>query len=417
MPAGTGHEDGDDRLDAVVLGGGVAGLWTLHALRHHGYDAMLLASPSLGAGQTIASQGIIHGGVKYALTGSASRASRLIAPMPGRWASCLRGEAHDGPDLRSARILAEGQCLWTTRGVGSRLSALAASKAIRTDVRRLPDSERPRALAPDAGAAGIDVYDVAEPVLDPRSLVQALADASPGAVRTIHEVGDVALSAEPGGVAVRIAGVSRPIRARIAALCAGAGNEALLASVSAGAATTPRMQRRPLHMVMLRAAPTDLPPLYAHCVGVGPRPRVTVTTQADAHGRTVWYVGGEIAESGVTRDRESQIAAARAELADVLPWLARAGAFDRADWATLRIDRAEALTPGGVRPDEPMVLAAGPVIAVWPTKLAFAPAAASEVIRLVRAVLPRPAGAPRAHHAPPPDIARLPWDEESLQWT
>ena len=48
--------------DIVVFGGGIAGLWLLNRLRDEGYDAILLEADGLGAAQTLASQGIIHGG-------------------------------------------------------------------------------------------------------------------------------------------------------------------------------------------------------------------------------------------------------------------------------------------------------------------------------------------------------------------
>jgi len=56
-------------LDVAIFGGGVAGLWTLARLIKQGFNAHLFECNQLGAGQSIASQGIIHGGTKYALTG------------------------------------------------------------------------------------------------------------------------------------------------------------------------------------------------------------------------------------------------------------------------------------------------------------------------------------------------------------
>ncbi|MGV8488604.1 hypothetical protein ACV34S_33335, partial [Pseudomonas aeruginosa] len=57
----------------------------------------------------------------------------------------------------------------------------------------------------------------------------------------------------------------------------------------------PAMQRPPLHMVMVKAA--TLKPLYAHCLGAGPKPRITVTTHPTRDGQSVWYLGGDIAEA------------------------------------------------------------------------------------------------------------------------
>ena len=57
------------KIDIAILGGGIAGLWLLNLLVSRGYSVVLLEKEALGAGQTIASQGMIHGGVKYALQG------------------------------------------------------------------------------------------------------------------------------------------------------------------------------------------------------------------------------------------------------------------------------------------------------------------------------------------------------------
>ena len=63
------------RVDVIVFGGGIAGLWTLARLQQAGYKAVLLESQALGAGQTRYAQGIIHGGTKYALTGKLTASS------------------------------------------------------------------------------------------------------------------------------------------------------------------------------------------------------------------------------------------------------------------------------------------------------------------------------------------------------
>ena len=71
--------------DIVILGGGIAGLWLLNRLYSEGYQPLLIETKALGSGQTLASQGIIHGGLKYALSGSLTGAANVIADMPRRW--------------------------------------------------------------------------------------------------------------------------------------------------------------------------------------------------------------------------------------------------------------------------------------------------------------------------------------------
>ena len=91
-------------LDAIIIGGGIAGLWLLNRLTSDGYGCVLLEADELGCGQTLASQGMIHGGIKYALGGALTGASEAIADMPDRWRAALAGE---GPvDLSGLEVLA-----------------------------------------------------------------------------------------------------------------------------------------------------------------------------------------------------------------------------------------------------------------------------------------------------------------------
>src|SRR5688500_2310975 len=96
--------------DIVILGGGIAGLWLLNRLRDAGYSVLLLENSALGAGQTIASQGMIHGGLKYALGGALTGASEAIADMPQHWQRCLQGQGD--VDLRGTQLLSDTYYLW-----------------------------------------------------------------------------------------------------------------------------------------------------------------------------------------------------------------------------------------------------------------------------------------------------------------
>src|ERR1700733_7712281 len=79
------------QLDVLIFGGGAAGLWLLDELRRRGARVLLLEADRLGAGQTIASQGIIHGGLKYTLQGGLTPSAMQIREMPGVWRDCLAG--------------------------------------------------------------------------------------------------------------------------------------------------------------------------------------------------------------------------------------------------------------------------------------------------------------------------------------
>ena len=170
------------------------------------------------------------------------------------------------------------------------------------------------------------------------------------------------------------------------------------------------MQRRPLHMVMARG---PLPTAFAHCLGPSASPRLTISSHQGGEGERVWYVGGRIAETGVERDLEGQIQAARDELRAVLPWLDfRAVAF-----STVRIDRAERATADGRRPEQAFVSSEAGVVTVWPTKLAFAPRAAQWVLAALHAEAVAPGeGAVEPLPLPRPPLATLPWERVS-RWS
>ena len=394
------------QVDAVIFGGGIAGLWTLAELTRAGRSCVLLESRAIGGIQTICSQGIIHGGMKYSLTGSPTEGARAISAMPDLWRSCLNGT---GPiDLTRAQKLSDVQVLWTSGSLASRVAGVAASKVIRTDVNRLLADDRPEALR--GAPKGVDVYAVEEPVLDPYSLVEALAEPLIGRIRLAE--GEPAFT--PDGVRAMLVDqdVGEPAMLEFITpsviLAAGAGNERL--SQLAGIERQAPMQRRPLHMVMARG---DLPELFGHCVGASAGPRVTITTGRTRDGETVWWIGGEISETGVGRDEHEQIDAAKREVNACLPWVS----LSEVRWSTVRVDRAEGATPSGRRPDNVVIKKEGRAIVAWPTKLALAPVMAEQIVGLVeRSERTDDLPETLAQFAPPP-MAPLPWDEEGAKWT
>ena len=129
------------RPDVVIFGGGVAGLWLLDELVRRGHDAVLLESSRLGTGQSIAAQGIIHGGLKYSLAGSTTGSALGVKQMPGVWADCLAGRRD--PDLGDVTVRSQTCLLWRGKSLGSRLGFLGARLGLEVTPRMISPAERP----------------------------------------------------------------------------------------------------------------------------------------------------------------------------------------------------------------------------------------------------------------------------------
>ena len=392
-------------VDVAILGGGIAGLWLLNRLKRLGYQAVLLERDAIGSGQTRYSQGIIHGGTKYALTGQLTGSADAVAAMPALWRACLQGDGEI--DLSSVALLSEHQCLWSTTSLTSRMAGFFASKMMRSRTAALVAHDYPAVLQhPDFKG---QVYQLDEPVLDIGSLLTALTTPNqqrlfqlqqPLLERDEDQNGWWISSGANGG--------EGRLFAKRVVLTAGEGNAPQLQQ---GHHQGPTMQLRPLLMVMVRGGAITTP-LYAHCLGGSTTPRITVTSHRDQRGDWVWYLGGALAEEGVGRSSAEQIAAAKGELHQLFPWLQQ----HDLQWATLPINRAEVATAGGKRPEQEYFATHQGVTTAWPTKLVLAPLLAQRIIDELQAdgIVPSDKGIlPQWPHA---TIAPLPWQQEE-RWS
>jgi hypothetical protein len=377
-------------LDAVIAGGGIAGLWTLNQLLSAGYNAILVEARELGCEQTLASQGMIHGGLKYALAGTLTGASEAIADMPDRWRRAMAGE---GP-VNLSGLQAASECYYMYAGATTlgRLTGFFASRALRGRIDRIkPDAYPPILKHP--GFSGV-VYQLNDFVLDMPSLLRRLSEP---VLDRIHRLQLSASNTALAGDRVVIDLGECEVSARHLIACAGAGNEDLIDILNLEVAT----QRRPLHQVVVRHP--DLKPFYAHCIS-GSRqaePRITFTSVDTPQG-CVWYLGGQLATSGVDRSEAEQINHARAELDLCVPWID----WQEAELTTFRVDRAEPLQQGMLKPDAAVVSRTGPVIVAWPTKLSLAPDLGAQVAALMDP--PQPGRDPVPQVCAPP-IGSYPW--------
>jgi glycine/D-amino acid oxidase-like deaminating enzyme len=394
------------RLDAVIFGGGAAGLWLLDRLSRQGCHVLLLEAGALGSGQTIASQGIIHGGLKYTLQGLLTPSAKSIRGMPAIWRDALLGRVT--PNLTYTRIRSECCYLWQTDSLSSRAGMIGARIGLQVKPELLSAEERPDALQ---GVPGT-VARLPEQVLCPRSFLSDLATQYRDRILQVAVDERLVFQlSSPGEIdAIKLTdpvhGTQTTLRPRQVVFLAGAGNAALRQRALLDSAV---MQRRPLQMVLVRGA---LPRLNGHCVD-GAKTRVTITSDTDAEGRMVWQVGGQIAEDGVKLTAADLVVRAHTELQAVLPGVD----FSGCEWSTYVVDRAEGITSQGTRPETFQVLCAGNITTGWPTKLVLAPLLAEEIAGRISAAASSQVFE-TSHWAKwtRPPVATLPWDEADRPW-
>ena len=356
-------------VDAAIVGGGIAGLWIYNALRRQGYSAVLFEADALGCDQTLASQGMIHGGLKYALSGALTQASEAIAQMPKRWQACLDGDLNAAGDVSLAGVPIQSQHYYMfaeRSGIGS-LTSFFASKTLRGRIDKVAQANWPDSLQ---GLRGV-VYQLNDFVMDTRSLLQHLANQYPDGIYR-HSISQQNTEKRADGYLIQTGeSGTDSLLADTLICCAGNGSVPLIKEFGIQLA----VQQRPLKQVIVHT--THHQPLYAHCLtGVASaEPRLTITTD-HRDGHSVWYLGGKLATSGVNRSDAEQISFAKQELQRCLGWLD----WDNAQYQTLWVNRAEPAQASGLRPDNAYVGRDGHFLLCFPTKLTLTPDLADQVL-------------------------------------
>lgn len=378
------------QYDIIVFGAGVAGLWLAGRLKRAGYNVIVIEKEKAGAGQTIASQGMIHGGQKYALGGNVSAHAGAIRAMPDRWESCLGGWGEI--DLTSVRVLSESQVMWPAGSLLSEAALIGAAKLVNAQTKKLGRKAYPQALQEKKKFKG-PVYELPEKVIDAKSLLAALTQHLKGRVLqgTVSELlpdGQAAVSGEA-------------LQAQLIVFAAGAGNEDALKLMRIKEQIT---QRRPLRQVMVKSLPYAL---YGHGITVSPKPRITITSYPVDYGEYIWYLGGSLAEQGAAMTGDETIAFAKKELAEIFPDVD----WHEKEWATWMCDRAEPFSAKGDLPPGPALHQRGRVLLAWPSKLTFAPALADAVFDWMKDKDIRPAAKDAPPDFPPSPVAAFPWEE------
>lgn len=339
-------------IDVVIFGAGIAGLWTFHALKKRGYDVLLLERDEIGCGQTLASQGIIHSGLKFSLAGKVSSLAKTISAMPDRWREALDGKGN--VDLSQAQVNAQSQHLMIPPGFFGGLTKIVTQKALGESVRSVPQKEW-SADVQSTGFKGSVIF-MNEPVLDVPSVLRALATPYIDCIKKIgHEEADAPFDflKKQNITAKQIIFTSAKSNHNIAQY--------------ADEANGLETQHRPLLQGMLRGAPFDL---FAHLVGKTDKPVASITTHKTENGERVWYLGGGVAERAKDTNPDDVYRDALAAFKSYLPQID----FSDTVWATLPIDRVEGKSnTDGWMPDTPTIHHGKNALYCWPTKLTFAP--------------------------------------------
>lgn len=357
----------DHHADIIIFGAGIAGLWLHHRLIKAGYNALLLETSGIGGGQSIASQGIIHSGLKYAFAGKINALAQSISAMPDRWRLALNDHDHS-VKLDQTQIAATSQLLLIPSGFMGGLIKLVTQKTLGNQVCPLHNDEWPESLK-ETGFKG-QVINMGEPVLNVPSLIKNLAEPHADAIRKI-DMDQVKIIQDDKGAIDHLIINDQKVSADHYIFTAAGSNHRIATQLSHDKGL--KTQARPLLMGIMRPAPFDL---FAHLVGKSDKPVATITTHYDENGTRLWYLGAAVAERAKESPIEEMITATQKAFKAYLPEID----LTAVQWDAVPIDRIEGTSDTeGWMPDTPTLHHAHNTIYAWPTKLTFAPMLADKV--------------------------------------
>ncbi len=390
-------------VDIVIMGAGVAGLWLANILQQQGYSLLILEQDNIGGKESINACGIIHGGLKFGLN-SILHSHDILQTMPSKWRDCLAGTG--ALNLSSVRTLSPHFYLWTEPSLTAKVATFFSSRLIHGDVKSLANNEFPSSFNHQDFKG--DLYQLDDFVIHVEDLLNTLRKPVAQYIYKVSEQNfhiDSDDKHNTSAIFITAAG-QEPLRIhpRKVIFSAGFGNEALLNDIGIHKFA---MKKQVTQMVMLKRS--QLPTIYAHCVGLGNSPRLTITTHRADDGDTIWYLGGELAEEGSTRDEPMQIQKAQEELKVLLPWLDLRGSR----YKTIRCERVlPDLETFSFKSDGAFVKHIGNNILVWPCKMTLAPDMGDQVLKQFASenFLPQQPNHPERLPLLKPELAQPAWD-------
>ena len=381
--------------DIVIFGAGIAGLWTFNRLKQMGYDVLLLEKDSIGCGQTIASQGIIHSGLKFTLAGKINKLAKSISAMPDLWRAALEGKGD--VDLSNAKYAAQSQQLLIPSGFMGGLTKLVTQKALGNNVHEIPKDKWPDDIKTSGFNGSVIFMD--EPVLNIPTVIHALANPYKDYIRKITSD-----QAENPFEFLKNQGIEPK---RIIFTAAKDNHEIAKRTKQDKGLET---QHRPLVQAMIKNAPFQL---YAHLVGKTDKPVASITTHSMLDRSLVWYLGGGVAERTKDAKPEDVYKDAKKALQNYLPNID----MSQFEWSTLPIDRVEGKSKtDSWMPDTPTIHHTEEALYCWPTKLTFAPMLSDMIIEELHSqhILPSDQETDFSF-LPEVDYTQTPWD--NAIWT
>ncbi len=353
------------KSDIVIIGSGVSGLWTHMHLSNQGYEVLSIDQSEVGGTQTMASQGMIHGGQRYTLLGQETDHSRRISEMPPRWERYL--SAQEPPfNLEKVHILSDHQYMWTPGSLLSKVTGFLASKVMNSSVKKLSKTSWPKVFQEQEKFSG-NVYRMSEKVLDSESLARELKNNSKGSFKRASLVSVDMDNGRVKSINVDIGNdVECEIEASAYIFTAGTGNEIACQAMFKDVQKT---QRRPLRQLLVKGPSEHF---YGHCIGTDDRPRATISSynSTDDGGKTkVWYIGGKVAEDVLNMSEGEAFCYAARELSQLFPQYS----FNEFEWALFDVDRAEPKASSGFFHSSPELIGCDNAAIMWPMKLTYAP--------------------------------------------
>lgn len=377
--------------DVAIVGGGIAGLMLQARLAKLGLSTLLLEQHTLGGEQTTKAQGIIHGGIKYALLGQITKAASSIADQPKLWSSyltntLLANDQQNHLNLSKTKILSTHHDLWNNGDLKNKLKQIVMQKAFSSHGEVLTHHDKNFPAVLNNKQFKGTVYKINETVIDVFSLLANLAELNADKIIKI-DISSLQLNFDSINTANKInslsftdQGKTLTVHAQQYIFTAGQNNQSIL-DLFPKNNLLPKMQLRPLHMVMAKF-PNAGNRLYGHYTGDGILPELTITTHHTHDNQYVWYMGGKIAETGVNRNQAEQISQTKALIKNIFPWLDTTSW----QWQSFIVNRAEPLQADGSRPDHAYFQNINNAIISWPVKMALAPMLCNKLIDYLKSL-------------------------------